>query len=583
MSNTSIDYEITNKNVHYVERATFPIKPDFEFPAIYGNEDYEHDVEFNSAMLLANSVGGSTASANAFNFVVQSSGPPLNPDADIRIDISPGVGGGYETAVTDVVAYWDDFTNTDFVNGVANTFSGAAGFYGTITVYNHKIRWENVQWANWTQPFDLGFFNVGRGNPGNNFWANYNANTYPEQIVVYAAYGVANNTFNASYPTTEPNTAPYFVPPQANNTGGSANTSSGPEILYPAGPILEMQIINGFPDPAWQSYLPNNHPESERILDYEWDFPTNPANTADQSTFNTYYDIAPIPVWLTSTPNPAWSFSLVDGPRKDSNGNAITGEDALLELYAYRYAYNSDTFDQVTIGAVHDDGNTYNWYFGPKVIIVDPGKNYSVGDTFDVVVADTQRQSLGLPADIKARAVVTKIDAPSANSEITNISVTSSPSWVDVSVVNNNTIRVVKNQEKIWPEERFLFTGYTGGEFTPSNKYQANIAFDDAATWYANAPAEDGVFLEEWLVPFEHRPGGVPEKSTDLPGVANDLGQFTFQFTVGNTNPNAFDYPPRVYEKTYDQYFYWSTRPGLEEVVQNVIPPQPTSNTEYST
>lgn len=563
-ANTTLDYVLINSNPpDYVQRETFPHDPASELPALYGNEAFDFEIRLDGRMLYANTTGTSTATANAFNYTVTSSGPPLNPAGNITVDIEPGVDGGYETAVTDMVAYWDDFTNTDFVNGVANTFSGAAGFYGTITVWNHKIRWENVEWANWTSPFNLGFFNDQSQGTGN-FWATYNANTYPEQIVIYPAYDV-DQGLNASYPTTIANTVPYFVPPTSNNATSNTTTGSSTSSI-PTGAITEIEILNGYPPSTLIEVLPDDHPLTLRNEGYEI---ANPAQPDGSEPYNIYYSKPPAPAWIN--PQPTFTYQLIDSPRRDSANNYVTGEglNAFMRIWRQSTYPNGDPVDP---GSVHDNGITYQWY-AYNITVTDGGKNYAIGDTFEAVMDVPHPTATDIPFQWRVK----NIDAPGANVAITNIvwdTAASDPNpYVNITT-GVNTIRFEKNQIKIWPEEKYIFNEYRDGVENPDSLVTSNVAFDDASTYYSGRPSDEDTLLKQWYVPDDER------------NQQTSIEEFEYVFNVTSGDPTVTDYtsnnaPQEVRDLRLKQRYYWSTRPG-KDILENVLPESPSSNTAFT-
>lgn len=543
MANTVIDYELTYSNNKYIERDTFPHEPHNEFPAVYGNEPFEYELTFEGKLLLANTGGDSV---EPFTFDVQT-GEPLDPSQTIRIDVSPNAGGGYATSTHDLVAYWDDFNNTDFVNGVANTFSGVAGLYGTITVYDHKIRWENVEWANWTQPFNLGFFVT----PSTNFWNTYNAGAQPEQIVVYGAYGVANNEINASYPTTVANTVPYFIPPQAN----TANYSSGNPYNIPTGAISRVEVLNPYP-PQYDSvantgvvFLKNDHPAAlrEEVTDGKF---VNPATGID---YNQYFNATPKSDWVSVPSTPTFTFVQSDGPRRDPDTNAlVTGKDFEGSAYVFRFLSPN--------GAVHDNGLNYEWY-GSRIDIIDGGKNYAIGDTFEMIM---DNPDLSLGTDVPLRWIVRDIDAPSANADVNSITMVSSPNpYVDITITSPDKVRFTKNDTRIWPEEEYIFQTYANSVFEASARTTANVTFEEANSFYSNTANADTIILKEWVAPDDERNNRTSVEEYN----------YVFEMNTGD----GVDVPIETQQVTFKQRHYWSTDPG-RGIFDNVIEETPQAN-----
>jgi len=564
-ANAIIEYELTSSNDKYIERDTFPHESHNEFPAVYGNEDFIFELTFNGRVLLANTAGGTPVEPFTFNVLT---GEPLDPSQTIRIDLSPTPGGGYETVTTDVVAYWDDFTNTDFVNGVANTFPGASGFYGNITVYNHKIRWENVQWANWTQPFDLGFFNSATSN----FWDTYNANNYPEQIVIYADYN-GNANLNISYTTTEPNTAPYFIPPTSDTTVGGANSYD-----IPTGKITRIEVLNPYPVPPEEQpsdfygvpYLENDHPAALRAEAIDNLFPNPATYDVDPETgianYNRYFNKPPAPAWIAAPNTPTFTFTQVDGPRRDDQNNLVTGVDMLASVRIWRYSeYGDGSPINPPVGSQHDDGNYYEW-FGAKLNLLDGGKNYAIGDTFEMTM-NNPNTSL-ITSDIPLRWVVRDIEAPFETANVNYISIVSKPNYVDVTVDGaqqgaNSVVRFVKNATKIWPEEKYIFQTYANSVFEASATTSANVEYDNANTFYNTADPADTAVLREWVSPDDER-----QNRTS----AEDW-YYIFEMNVGDgVNTLVEDHIV-----TFLQRHYWSTKPG-KGIFENVIDDTPQAN-----
>jgi hypothetical protein len=209
---------------------------------------------------------------------------------------------------------------------------------------------------------------------------------------------------------------------------------------------------------------------------------------------------------------------------------------------------------------VHDDGLNYEWY-GSRIDIIDGGKNYAIGDTFEMIM-DNPDPNLG--TDVPLRWIVRDIDAPSANADVNSITLVNSPNqYVDITITQPNMVRFAKNDTRIWPEEKYIFQTYANSVFEASARTTANVTFEEANSFYSNTADGDTTILREWVAPDDERNNRTSVEEYD----------YVFEMNTGD----GVDTPIETQQVTFKQRHYWSTDPG-RGIFDNVIDETPQAN-----